>query len=510
MAGDDGAGYDVGASLVADASERTPNGSPKMRLGVVIVTALAAAPVLAAEGCSDNADGPAVQPMTQVTFVTQPSAAEGQVAFAPAVRVAIQDIDGNTVTTASADITVTLVVNPGAARLVGDSIVHTVGGIATFSKLGVSRAGDGFALRAQAAGLLPDSSNAFVVHLTFVSVTTGSARSCGITVAGYAYCWGIGVGDSTFNSRSAPAAVAGGHAFVTVSAGRDHSCGITTTKDAFCWGENGQGELGDGTTNEATIPVPVAGGVVFDQISAGTLHTCGVSASHVAYCWGLNQHGELGDSVGLQRLTPTRVAAGSVLFVQVSSGDSHTCGISTDSVAYCWGDNFYGQLGDSTRTPRAAPTATHSNLKFVLISAGQLHTCAVTAARAAYCWGWGGDGAVGDDSAALRVVPSAVSGSLTFAQITAGWTHSCGVTTTGTGYCWGKNPNGAVGDSGNAPHFSPTLVAGGHTFAQIRAGNEFTCGLTTNQGLYCWGFNVFGQVGDGTNNDRYAPTRVVQ
>src|SRR6266566_2538546 len=373
MAGDDEAGYDVGASLVADASERTPNGSSKMRFGVVIVTALAAAPVLAAEGCSDNADGPVVQPMTQVTFVTQPSAAEGQVAFAPAVRVAIQDIDGNTVTTASADITVTLAVNPGAARLVGDSIVHAVGGIATFSRLGVSRAGDGFALRAQATGLLPDSSKAFAVHLTFVSVT-----------------------------------------------------------------------------------------------------------------------------------------AGSVLFVQVSSGDSHTCGISTDSVAYCWGDNFYGQLGDSTRTPRAAPTATHSNLKFVLISAGQLHTGAGTAAHAAYCWGWGGDGAVGDDSVALRVVPSAVSGSLTFAQITAGWTHSCGVTTTGTGYCWGKNPNGAVGDSGNAPHFSPTLVAAGHTFAQIKAGNEFTCGLTTNQGLYCWGFNVFGQVGDGTNNDRYAPTRVVQ
>src|SRR5207248_11132615 len=104
-------------------------------------------------GCADDADGAAVRPMAQVAWVTQPSAAEGQVAFAPAGRVAIQDIDGNTVTTASADNTVALVVKPGAARLVGDSIVHTVGAIATFSKLGVSRAGDGFALRAQAAGL---------------------------------------------------------------------------------------------------------------------------------------------------------------------------------------------------------------------------------------------------------------------------------------------------------------------------------------------------------------------
>src|SRR2546429_8269537 len=101
MAGDDEAGYDVGASLVADARERTPNGSSKMRFGVVIDTALAAAPVLAAEGGSDNAAGPVWQPMTQATFVTQPSAAEGQVAFAPAVRVAVEEPEGNAWSTTS-------------------------------------------------------------------------------------------------------------------------------------------------------------------------------------------------------------------------------------------------------------------------------------------------------------------------------------------------------------------------------------------------------------------------
>src|SRR5256886_7557888 len=238
MAGDDQAGYDVGASLVADASGCTPNGSSRMRFGVVIVTALAAAAALAAEACSESADGPVVQPMTQVTFVTQPSAAEGQVAFAPAVRVAIQDVDGNTVTTASADITVTLAVNPAAARLVGDSIVHAVGGIATFSRLGVSRAGDGFALRAQATGLLPDSSNAFAVHLTFVSVTTGSARSCGVTVAGYAYCWGSGVGGSTVNSRSAPPAGAGGHPVLSGRARPGPPIRLTPPQGGFPLGPN--------------------------------------------------------------------------------------------------------------------------------------------------------------------------------------------------------------------------------------------------------------------------------
>jgi alpha-tubulin suppressor-like RCC1 family protein len=451
-----------------------------------------------------------VQPMANVRFVTQPGTAEGQVPFSPTLRVVIQDDDGNTVTRATVNVTLTLAVNPGAARLVGDTSVAAVGGIATFANAAVSRPGDGFVLRATATGLLPDSSDAFAVHLTFATFSAGSARTCGVTVAGFAYCWGQGVGDSSFSNRSTPAAVAGGHRFSSVSAGTNHSCAITTLNAAFCWGDNGQGELGDGTNNGANLPVAVAGGILFDQISAGTLHTCGVSATHVAYCWGNNQHGELGDSIGMLRFAPNRVASGAVRFTQVSTGYEHTCGLSTDSIAYCWGDNFYGQLGDSTRSSRGAPTAVYTGLKFLQISAGQFHTCGLTINHAAYCWGWGGDGAVGDDSAALHVVPSAVSGGHSFDRISTGWTHSCGITPTGTAYCWGKNPNGAVGDSGNAPHFGPTLVAGGLAFTDVRGGNEFTCGLTATQGLYCWGMNLFGQVGDGIPGDRYAPARVVQ
>ncbi|MGH2348555.1 MAG: hypothetical protein ACRDFT_03695, partial [bacterium] len=33
-----------------------------------------------------------------------------------------------------------------------------------------------------------------------------------------------------------------------------------------------------------------------------------------------------------------------------------TCAIATDGVAYCWGSNQYGQLGNGTTTPSVEPT----------------------------------------------------------------------------------------------------------------------------------------------------------
>ena len=44
-------------------------------------------------------------------------------------------------------------------------------------------------------------------------------------------------------------------------------------------------------------------------------------------------------------------------FAHVSAGGAHTCGVTTEGVAYCWGWNGFGQLGDGTTTTRTKPVA---------------------------------------------------------------------------------------------------------------------------------------------------------
>ena len=68
-------------------------------------------------------------------------------------------------------------------------------------------------------------------------------------------------------------------------------------------------------------------------------------------------------------------------FVQVSAGAYHTCGLTADHHAYCWGENALGALGNGDRggTIRAdEPVPVLTNLKFIAISAGVSNTCALS------------------------------------------------------------------------------------------------------------------------------------
>ena len=66
--------------------------------------------------------------------------------------------------------------------------------------------------------------------------------------------------------------------------------------------------LGDGTQSIRAKPVRVRGEMTFGSVTAGGEHTCGLDAGGVAYCWGANANGQLGDGTTTRRLTPVKVA----------------------------------------------------------------------------------------------------------------------------------------------------------------------------------------------------------
>jgi hypothetical protein len=40
----------------------------------------------------------------------------------------------------------------------------------------------------------------------------------------------------------------------------------------------------------------------------------------------------------------------------VIAGGLSTCGMTAQGIAYCWGRNAWGEIGDGTTTDRATPT----------------------------------------------------------------------------------------------------------------------------------------------------------
>jgi 6-phosphogluconolactonase (cycloisomerase 2 family) len=99
----------------------------------------------------------------KLAFVVQPSTTLVSGAITPAVQVAVQDEKGNTVSSASTNVTVAIGNNPAGGTLSGTITVAAVRGVAVFSNLFLDKRGIGYTLTAGASGLTGATSGPFVV-----------------------------------------------------------------------------------------------------------------------------------------------------------------------------------------------------------------------------------------------------------------------------------------------------------------------------------------------------------
>jgi alpha-tubulin suppressor-like RCC1 family protein len=192
-------------------------------------------------------------------------------------------------------------------------------------------------------------------------------------------------------------------------------------------------------------------------------------------CWGRNNTGQVGDgtvtctslSVSCfdDRALPTRVQS-AVAFNSVSSGGriingfggGTSCGITAASIAFCWGQNTNGQIGDDSRTQRLIPVTVSGNHTWRSIHVGSTTVCGVTVNNIGHCWGYNGTGAIGDGTTIDRLVPTPVAGGIPFSRITVGYDHACGLSITGEVYCWGANSNGQLGNGTTTASPSPVRL----------------------------------------------------
>ena len=107
--------------------------------------------------------------------------------------------------------------------------------------------------------------------------------------------------------------------------------------------------------------------LVFRQVTGGNESSCGVTTDNLAFCWGWNSDGQLGDGTINNASRPVAVSGG-LRFRNIIAGFADACGLTTDSRAYCWGANLQGQLGDGTTTACRRPVRVAGGLSFAQIT----------------------------------------------------------------------------------------------------------------------------------------------
>ena len=272
---------------------------------------------------------------------------------------------------------------------------------------GAGQLGNGF------GGDTPTPGLATVKSERFTTISAGSLHACALNLTGRAYCWGDDtqgqLGDRGRTTSTTPIPVSDSLlSFKAISAGDAHTCAITQAGQAYCWGAGDAGQLGTGNKQDSDAPVLVGGGITFTAIAAGGSHTCGVATSGNMLCWGSNRFGQVGKGVaGDTVLVPTAVS-GAGGYTMVSAGEDHTCGVAAGAVR-CWGRNDDGQLGIGNTSGASAPS-TVSGLAAASISLGNRHSCAMSTDGRAWCWGSNIWGALGNEfQAATRTTPQLVA-----------------------------------------------------------------------------------------------------
>ena len=374
--------------------------------------------------------------------------------------------------------------------------------------------------------------NIQVLANSFASISAAANYTCGLRLNGALSCWGengqyqnLGVPDSVLKQpggagvpctgdpyqmcATKPVHIAVGHFFTSVSTGQTRACAIEKgTGVPYCWGLNNNGWLDVWAQDWYVTPSPMRTAGGWQQISVGANQTCGSMADTGGYCWGDNYYGQLGSFSTMPGYgaggtgTPQNLPIAG--WTQFSAGREYTCGIATGTV-YCWGEDW-NLIGGGTNPATAAPfrvsatwaPGTPSNLGM----SSWRTPCVIVPQggqnAGAWCWGYNlGDPNGTNPPSGQSNVPIQMPGAGVLTQVATGLDQGCGLDGSGNALCWGSNEYGATGVMNSGSTWTlASLNANGLKFVSITSGDDHVCALTGTGGVYCWGSNSFAQFGD--------------
>ncbi|GAC1524010.1 MAG: hypothetical protein NVS3B10_23620 [Polyangiales bacterium] len=262
-------------------------------------------------------------------------------------------------------------------------------------------------------------------------------------------------------------------------------CAVLTDKTVTCWGPD-QSENPYGARPGNLFVVEGLANVV--DLSVATSHTCALVEGGDVYCFGSNYFGELGDRTTNNAKKPVKAVAVSGV-KQIATGAEVTCAVLANGSASCWGMNDMGQLGqgNTDQLVHGAPMPVlglDGAVKSIDASSEAGVVCALLECGTTKCWGE----KLGDSAGAAT--PGAVA-------LSVGWKHACTMDGAGAVSCFGSNTFGQLGNASTATAATAVAASGITGAIGFAVGGNSSCAVFADGSFSCWGDDTRGQLGGG-------------
>lgn len=338
-------------------------------------------------------------------------------------------------------------------------------------------------------------------------IAAGGKHTCATTENGDLYCWGdnaagqLGQDEPTAHSTPTRLSADFELAASSVTAGGEHTCIINAGNNdrVYCWGSNEFGQLGLGDTEDQIQPSFVEQFTLpATAIAAGSHHSCALDVDNQAFCWGQNASGQLGAETTDDFATQPTLVAGSLTIRDINTGLAHSCALTTNGSAWCWGDNTFEQLGvapaggQSDTIPSSdTPVRADSSKAFADVAVSAFHSCGRQTFDAVTCWG-GGDHEP-------RSLTGADTEPVEFVAISANGATVCGLDADGNAHCLEQSCQIDTDENVTCETEAQWREIPDLDLIDLSVGAEHTCALSQDGRAYCWGSNSSGQLGNGSS-----------
>ena len=269
-----------------------------------------------------------------------------------------------------------------------------------------------------------------------LKIEGGFYHYCALFKSGKMKCWGynyygqLGLEDK-LSRGSLTGEMGEDLPFVNLGDGKvkDMSLGSYSTCALFeegivkCWGDNYYGQLGLENSLEVGSQANSMGeslrAIDFGKnagpvksLSAGSSHFCALFESGKVKCWGAGDRGQLGlgngnyygNTSGTMGDNLPYVDLGDEKIKSLHSGSFHNCVFFESGSIKCWGEGYYGQLGNGNRNyigdekvemGENLPEVDLGESKIIDFRSNSYASCALLESEKMKCWGWNGGGELG-------------------------------------------------------------------------------------------------------------------